>query len=144
MGTVTDLARRRSPVRVSPLPARRTPQRDRALDLRLIPGSVVAHPAEYPDYDPADPGGRPPCEAILIERDARNADGVRDEAGCHDWLILRCPDDPGLEGTVASFSTTEGAQLLRHSPRALRQAQEMIGLGVFASVGGHPAGGGVA
>lgn len=120
----------RTPVRISPLKPRRDPQRDRALDLRLVPGSIVAHPAEFHDG-----GGRPAVTAMLVERDAANALGIRDEPGVHDWFITSVddPDDPGddLVGTIQSFATLDGARFVRHSPRAFRSLREWIDLGVI-------------
>jgi len=101
MGTVTRL---RTPARVSPLRPRRQPQRDRALDARLVPGSVVEHP---------DGLHGPGCLAVLVRRDAPDALG-RVQRGVHDWWVMSCGEQPEVVGTIASFPTLDGARMERY------------------------------
>lgn len=107
MGTVTVLRPPKTRVKVTPLRPRRRPGRDRGLDVRLVPGSVVDHPGC---------ALAPKCRAILVTRNPPNADGIVDRTdGIHDWLILDSDDDP-TPGDIVSFATYTGARLVRWTP----------------------------
>lgn len=112
MSTVT------TPVRISPLGARQDPPRDRHLDVGLVPGDVVEHPA-HPLVTLEG------CRALLVERDAANADGVRRHPGTHEWFILEHPD-PEMVGTMASFATHVGARFAYRSPKTLQMVRDLI------------------